>query len=298
MPGTKGAVFAAVLAFLFAYNFLIGYSSPLSKREFKAKYGEWGIVAGASEGLGAAWAHYLAAQGLNVVLIARREKMLQELVGAVKKQHGVQAVGVVADLASDDLEKVVTEKVIAGRDVGMLVYNAAFDNGGPFLKRDLSSHLKSNAVNVRGPLTMAHAIGKKLAARKQGGGIVLMSSMAGTVGSAWIANYAATKAWNTAFSHGLWSELAPQNINVLGCVAGATTTPNYLNAASSSRMQFIEQTAEEVVDECAAALGSTPSTPTGPINKVVQFLFARLMPLRVSVTQFSDATKNQMHDFD
>ncbi|MGB1439704.1 MAG: SDR family NAD(P)-dependent oxidoreductase, partial [Luminiphilus sp.] len=89
--------------------------------DFKARYGPWALVAGASEGLGAAFAAALAARGLNLVLVARREPLLQELAAQLTEQHAIQVEPLAADLANID----VCQELIASleQDVGLLVCN-------------------------------------------------------------------------------------------------------------------------------------------------------------------------------
>jgi len=282
-------ILVGVLLLAFAYS-LGTYKYSLTDAEFKERYGPWAVVAGASQGLGAAWADELASKGLNVMLLARREKEVNALAEKIAKKHKVQTKAKVVDLS--DVPAV--DEVLGDREVGLLVFNAAYDCKGWFLNSSEDLLVKAHNVNMRAPLLYSNGVAKRLAQAGRPGGIVLMSSMAGTVGASFVANYAATKAWNTAFAQGLWYELKRSNIDVVGCTAGATTTPNYLDAATDNRPTFIEQTAEEVVVECAAALGQTPSTPTGPLNKFVEVLFKRLLPLKLAVSIFGDSVENQM----
>lgn len=55
----------------------------------RARYGPWAVVAGASEGIGSAFAHRLAAQGIDLVLLARREPLLLELAQQLGDRYGV-----------------------------------------------------------------------------------------------------------------------------------------------------------------------------------------------------------------
>ena len=83
------------------------------------RYGPWAVVTGASDGIGRAFAHYLAAQGLQLVLVARREPVLRELVAELQRAHGTQCLVVASDLA--DLESVhrLADRTVA-LDVGLL----------------------------------------------------------------------------------------------------------------------------------------------------------------------------------
>src|ERR1017187_6145329 len=90
---------------------------------FANRYGPWGIVLGASEGLGEAYARELAARGLNVVVAARRAEPLAEVAQVLRADAGVDARPVVVDLsASDCLDtmRAVTDEL----EVGLVVFNA------------------------------------------------------------------------------------------------------------------------------------------------------------------------------
>ena len=95
------------------------------------KFGPWAIVAGASEGLGAAFAHLLASHGLNLILIARREAPLASLAAALEKTYGISVAALPMDLSTEAAVQRLDDAT-ATRDVGLLVYNAAFSTKGDF----------------------------------------------------------------------------------------------------------------------------------------------------------------------
>ena len=172
---------------------------------FRLRYGPWALVAGASEGIGAAFADQIAAHGVNLVLMARRAPLLASLQESLRDRHGVEVRTVAVDLVGRDaLEAALRET--EDLEVGMLIYNAAYSRIGPFLDDPLDEHLRELDLNCRGPMMFVHSFGGPMAARERGG-IVLMSSLAGGQGSPGISNYAATKAYNTVLAEGLWGEL-------------------------------------------------------------------------------------------
>ena len=90
----------------------------------KQKYGLTALVAGASEGLGAAFSHRLAAEGMDLVLVARRRAPLDTLAQTLRARHGVQVTCIACDLAQTDAaEQLIT--ALAGQEINLLVYNAA-----------------------------------------------------------------------------------------------------------------------------------------------------------------------------
>ena len=124
-------------------------------------------MAGGSEGLGAAFAGALAARGLNLLLLARREEPLLRLAAALRARHAVEVRTAALDLGRPGLGEAVGE-LTAGLEVGLLVYDAAASAIGPFLEQPLSAHLQVLDVNCRGPLVLAHLLGGAMARRGRG----------------------------------------------------------------------------------------------------------------------------------
>ena len=254
---------------------------------FRERYGPWALVAGASAGLGEAFARLLAARGLHLVLLARREDALARLAADLRAAHGVEVRTAAMDLARADLRAAV-ERAAAGLELGLLVYNAAHSAIGPFLERPVEEHLRVVDVNCRGPLVLAHALGGAMATRGRGG-IVLMTSLAASQGNPLLASYAASKAFELVLAEGLWAELRGRGVDVLACRAGATRTPGY--AASRPRRSVPLMEPEVVARRALDALGRGPSAVTGALNRVAAFAFARLLPRRASIRIMGRATR-------
>jgi short-subunit dehydrogenase len=242
--------------------------------EIKARYGPWAVIAGASEGIGGAFARRLAGEGLNLVLIARRPEPLHVLAEELKAAHGIETLALPFDLASSQLEGALAE-ALEGREVGLGIYNAAYSNLGAFLEQPLEKKQRVVDVNIRGMLVFADVLGSRLA-RQGRGGLVLMGSLSGFQGSPLIATYAASKAFIRVFAESLWAELGQQGVDVLACIAGATRTPGY--ESSKPRAPAPLQQADEVVTEALSALGRKPVVVTGGVNRLASFVFNRLLP--------------------
>ena len=100
---------------------------------FAEKYGPWALVAGASDGVGAAFAEALAQRGLNVVLVARREAVLAQVADRIRSDHGVETRSLAIDLADDAAAQQIAEAT-ADLQIGFLVYCAGADpDYAPFL---------------------------------------------------------------------------------------------------------------------------------------------------------------------
>ena len=260
-----------------------------SQDRFAHRYGPWAVVAGASEGIGQAYARELAARGLHLVLVARRPGPLEETAAELRSRHGVEVRIAAVDLGAPDVLAALaphTDDI----EVGLLIYNAAYADIGGYLDQSLESKLKTIDVNCRGPVALTSAYGAKMAARGRGG-LLLMSSMAGFQGSGLVSTYAATKAFDTVLGEGLWAELGPQGVDVLVCVAGATLTPNFeKQTPEAKRGMAFPMTPEAVAREGLAHLGKGPTHITGWVNRSVHATVGRL-PRRLAVAFMASNTK-------
>jgi short-subunit dehydrogenase len=252
---------------------------------FARRYGPAAVIAGASEGIGAAFARGLSASGFDLILVARRAPPLEALAGELRATHGIEARTVSCDLADEAAVDRVAEACL-GLDIGLLVYNAAASSVGPFLAEPIEAHLRAVHVNARGPVQFAHRFGGAMAERGRGG-IILMSSLTAFQGTPLVAAYGATKAFNLVLAEGLWSELAERGVDVLACCAGATSTPGYdlvTPPRRSSRLEPAPQAPEDVAREALEALGEGPVVVPGRGNKIASFVMRRLMSRRLAVS--------------
>jgi short-subunit dehydrogenase len=264
----------------------------MSVGAFVERYGPWAVVAGASEGIGASFSQKLASRGFNLVLVARRAGLLEELASALRAAHGVEVRAHSLDLGSPDVVaglRAATEDL----DVGLLIYNAAYSPIGTFLDIDIEEHLKAVDVNVLGPLRVSHYFGRRLAERGRGG-IILMSSMSSFQGTAMVANYAATKAYDTILAEGLWYELGQLGVDVLGCIAGATLTPNYEGSTDKIPSSGLARPMkpDDVTEQALRDLGRRPSGVSGRRNRFASALLARLLPRRSAIEMVSKETEH------
>ena len=255
---------------------------------FRDRYGPYALIAGASVGLGEAFARRLAERGLNLILIARRPDALERLAADLRARHGVEARTMAVDLGQPDLRELV-ERAVAGLTVGLLVYNAAYSVIGPFVDQPLDEQLHVLDVNCRGPLVLSHLLGKAMAERGRGG-IVLMTSMAGSQGGPWLASYAASKAFNLVLAEGLWDELGERGVDVVACRAGATRTPGYASSQPGpSRVPLLDP--DHVARATLDALGRKPSIVPGAFYRFSAFVMNRLLPRRLAVRIMGRATR-------
>lgn len=187
-----------------------------------AKYGPWALIAGGSEGVGAAFARQLAADGFKLVLVARKPEPLAEL--AAELRGSGAEVRILSDLSKPDvLDKVrtVTDDV----EIGLLIYNAGANNTrGNFVELPREVPDSVIAINVLGQTDFARHYGASMCKRGRGG-IILTGSLGGYLGSPTLAAYTAAKAFSRVFTEALWAECQPFGVDVLHLNIGFTATP-------------------------------------------------------------------------
>ena len=248
---------------------------------FAERYGPWGIVAGASNGIGAGFAQAMARRGLSVVLIARRGDALAQTADEIEASYDVKTRVLVADLTSADVLDRVGEAT-SDLDIGLMVYNAGAVHGvARFLDQQVRDPLYLIDLSCRGPVLWTHHFGRRLRTRRRGG-MVLMSSMSAMAGSALTVTYSATKAFEINLAEGVAVELAPYGVDVMAVIAGLTRTPTMID--SGARLEgFPMMEPDAVAEEALDALGSGSLLVSGD-NKS-QFDKLRATP-RADIVQY------------
>ena len=254
-----------------------------------SRYGPTAVVVGASDGLGAAFATELAGRGFNLVLVARRSLLLDELAVRLHAAHGVRVRPLTADVSTVDGVAAVLSSTTAD-EVGLLVCNAALAPISPFLGLSPEQLDGMLDVNCRSAVQLAHGFGGRMVRRGRGG-VILLSSVAGQQGSALVAHYAATKAYLRVLAEGLWYEWRPHGVDVLACCPGLVRTPTYERGhPTPGPLVPPAMSPEAVAREALAALGRRPVVVPGRRNKVTAALAARLIPRRIAITAASRET--------
>jgi len=205
---------------------------PLSAAEFKARYGPWAVIAGASDGTGAAFAEQLAASGLNLLLIARRAEPLAALAARLSASGGVQVRTLPLDLAVPGAADRILEAA-APLEVGLYVSNAGADASGQhFVDAPVQAWRDLIQRNVITLVEACHGFARLMLPRGRGG-LILMGSGAGLGGQPRVAVYSATKGFDLNLAESLWAELKPRGIDVLDVVAPSMNTETLQRVVSA-----------------------------------------------------------------
>ncbi|MDP3969251.1 MAG: SDR family NAD(P)-dependent oxidoreductase [Nocardioides sp.] len=187
------------------------------------RYGPWAVIAGGSEGVGAAFAEQLADAGLHLVLLARKPGPLEETAERVRAR-GVEVRTLAVDLTDPGAPARVAE-VTADLEVGLYVHNAGANTyGHEFVTGDLERFRAVIDLNITAQMALVQLFGAPMRERRRGG-ILLVGSMAGYFGQEQISVYAAAKAFCRVFAEGLWLEMREHDVDVLELVLGTTRTP-------------------------------------------------------------------------
>jgi uncharacterized protein len=186
--------------------------------------GKWGLVTGASSGIGWALAEELAARGANLVVTARRRERLENLAGKLRSAHGVNVEMVTADLAQpagpEDVFLFTQQKSI---NVHLLVNNAGFGVYGEFHGTTLASQLGMVQVNCAAVVHLTHLFLPQMLERRRGR-ILIVASTAAFQAVPYISTYAAAKAFDLFFAEGLGAEAARFGVRVCALCPGPTAT--------------------------------------------------------------------------
>lgn len=253
--------------------------------QFREKYGPYALVAGGSDGLGLAFAETIASKGLNLILIARNKERLDQSADSLHQKYNIEVIAITADMADyENVKKLVDATQVS---IGLLIYNAAYAPIGLFNDTSEEQLALAAEVNVKTPLLLAKHLSQAMITRKHGG-IVLMSSLAGGQGSPKLATYAATKSFNAILAEGLWKELKPQGVDVIGCCAGAILTPGYQKAQKRSAPGTL--TAMQVAKTTINALGKKPIIIPGATNKIGRFVLSRVLSRKAAINLMSKNT--------
>ncbi|MGA2765564.1 MAG: SDR family NAD(P)-dependent oxidoreductase [Spirochaetia bacterium] len=258
---------------------------------FRRHYGEWALITGGSEGLGAEFARQIAERRLNVVLAARRPELLETVSGDLRRRFGVEVLCVSTDLGKPGaVESLCAE--IKELDVGLIVCSAAYSPLGDFLGLAGADHNRLVELNCRVPSFLCWEMGRRMMARHQGG-IILISSMAGFQGTGFVAHYAASKAYVRVLAEGLWNELHSNGVDVIASCPGLLRTPTFLDG-HPERPPWLASPLMDcspAVRETLAALGRRPVVIPGRANRISSWITGHLLPRRAAIALASAGTK-------
>lgn len=258
------------------------------------KYGEWALVTGGSAGIGLEFARQLAAQGMNLVLVARRADVLDQVAADLAREFDVE----VETLARDLTEAGVVEALhddLSHKDIGMVVMNAGAEATGHFTKLPLERHAQIETLNIDVPMRMSRLFGEGMVERRRGA-LIFLSSLFGYQGVPMVASYSASKAYILALGEALNVEMKPFNVDVLVLSPGLTDTEMPAQMpVNFNKIPMLTSAPKQVVSAALGALGKKATIVPGITNKIYAWE-NRFLPRSLPVKLFGFLIKNAMYD--
>ncbi len=252
--------------------------------DFQRIYGPWALVTGASSGIGRAVSHELAARKLNLVVVSRRQRLLDTLKKELEHRYGIEVRTLGIDLtkpgAIEEIDR-STQDII----IGLVVPAAGVAEAAEFTGTTLARHTGMAHLNMIVPMQLIHVFANKMAKRKRGG-VLLVSSLFGYQGIPYVANYAATKAYVLTLGEALHFELKKHGIDVSVLAPGLTDTDMPANLPLNfSKLPMFYQSPWKVARTGIRALGKKATVVSGLINKFYAWQ-NRLVPRSLPVSLF------------
>ncbi len=182
------------------------------------------LITGASSGIGKEMARLHAAEGGDLVVVARRQSALEELKSELESKHNVTVVCIAADLTKHDAPQQVYDQLKSnGVEVDVLINNAGFGGHGKFHERQWAREEAMIGLNITALTQLTHLFVKDMVGRKRGK-ILNVASTAGFLPGPLQAVYYATKAYVLSFSQAIAEELREENITVTALCPGPVAT--------------------------------------------------------------------------
>jgi len=236
-------------------------------KNFTKKYGPWALITGASSGIGKEMATQLAAEGLNLFIVARRENLLTALKNKLTSKYDIQVQTLTLDLTKNDAVEKLADAT-STLDIGLVIPNAGVEVVGEFVDTDMQKNNSLIQLNTMVPMQIANVFGSRL--KKRGaGGILFVSSLFGYQGIPFVANYSATKAYILSLGEALHVELKPYGVDVSVLSPGLTATEMAANMPINfKKIPIPTMKPERTARIGLNALGKKATVVPGLINKI------------------------------
>lgn len=251
--------------------------------DLKQAKGDWALITGASSGIGREFALQLAAAGMNVVLVARRADLLNDLNSELSQTFGVQSLAFPFDLSNaeaiHEIKRFTSDK---GLRIRLLVNNAAFARWGHFEMTGHETYREMIMVNAMAMVSLCHLFLPDLISFPSSA-IINISSPAALNPVPYMAVYAATKAFVHSFSQALYGELRDRGVLVQTVVPGPTETHLGTTTASYTSALRKMDPADEVVRVSLAHLAGNAPLALHAKGTYKQRIFSALFPAKTVI---------------
>ncbi|TFD94369.1 SDR family oxidoreductase [Jeotgalibacillus sp. R-1-5s-1] len=182
------------------------------------------LITGASSGIGLEFSKIMAREGFDLVLVARRQDLLENLKHELEAAHPIKATVIVMDLSMhENAEKLYDTVASSGTHIDVLVNNAGFGDYGDFIETDPQKNHDMIQVNIMALTALTRLFSPAMVARKQGG-IINLASIVSFQPGPLMAVYYASKAYVLSFTEALATELKNSGVKVTALCPGPTET--------------------------------------------------------------------------
>ena len=238
----------------------------------KRRFGPWALVTGASSGIGKEFARQIAASGIHVALVGRRETLLRTVGAECTRASGVQHRIIPLDLSEPDFFPVLADAT-RDLDIGLVVSNAGTGNPGEFLKHDRQLLHETLRLNTIAHLDITHHFGQKLGERRRGG-IILVGALGAENGIPCMANDGGAKAYVHSLGEALHYEFKPLGVYVTVLATGFTNTAVLEKFGFDPKnMPMKPMSVEQCVSEgLSGLLKNRPRIVPGRLNRIMNAL--------------------------
>jgi short-subunit dehydrogenase len=236
------------------------------------RFGPWALITGASSGIGREFARQIAASHVNVVLVARRQALLEALGAELSRDFGVQHRIVVADLSVGGFMTGLADAT-SDLDIGLVVSNAGSANPGRFTDKGRDELGMTLRLSALAPAELALHFGRKLTERGSGG-LLFVGAMGADTGAPFMAHDGGAKAYVQSFGLALHEELKPKGVYVTVVPPGPTDTPTLARFGFDSKdMPMKPLNATQVASEGLKGLSANrPIVVPGRMNRIMHAL--------------------------
>lgn len=224
------------------------------------KYGAWALVTGAAQGIGLEFSRQCGKRGLNLLMVDRDDSELNKASSGLAADFpGIDIRAICSDLGQEAFLGAIEEQC-QGLEIGVLVNNAACGTVGQFLDTPEAALRLQLQVNMLAPMRLIQAFVPAMVKRSRGA-VFNVSSRTGEIGSPYFSTYAASKAWMTNFSEGLWYELRDAGVDLFVLKPDQTATPGYLKYGPGEfgeGIQPVEDCVAEAFEYIGKCIGRIP----------------------------------------
>lgn len=241
----------------------------------------YALITGATSGIGYELCKLFAADGYNIVVVARSEQRLQEVAKEISDKHNVVVFPLAKDLFKKEAAREIYDELKESNiRVTALVNDAGQGEYGFFTGTDLDREIDIIQLNIISVVALTKYVLKDMVARNEGK-ILNIASLVADYPSPLLAVYAASKAFVLSFTEALVNELKDTDVTITALQPGVTDTDFFYKAGEDETMHYqqmeLSDPAKVAADGYRALMKGKDKVVSGTKNKI-QSLMSNLIP--------------------